>query len=485
MHESHVHAVKTKISKSLAPKLFAALAVVVALVLSPAFISSASAATAATQTLNIALIGDSYTAGNGAGSYESGAEGTSYRSTINWGRNYAAWLNAQGVHTTVTNLAYSGSTTADVLNSQIAQIPTGTNLVMLTIGGNDVNFGDIVQQCFVIAIRDPAGCRDDINAATAGIPTLMSNTQQIFSQLQSKLGANAKVVLVGYPLLSNTDDYTLTQCEDGFLGIICSTPDSYNAGTAVRNLGKQATTQQQSLVNQWNASHSLKVTYISGVANAFAGHEPDPSVTNKNNYRWMNEFLETEGHLASDGTTTSSMTTDTNCWYHPNVIGHQQIAAEIEREYGVSPAVQSLTLSQPLGNSLIAPFSANVSKPFAWLQGPLAGYVGESIGFDARGSYFVGGTIDKYEWDFDGDGVYDLTTSDGVVNHVFTAPVSGSAHVRVTASNGQTAVASALLSVTVEPAPQTAPAQPTLKDKPGVFEGTVEQPLPQGVIVKK
>ena len=76
------------------------------------------------KTLSIVLIGDSYTAGNGAGSYN--GERGSYQSSKNWGNRYASWLNTQGVKTTVTNLAFSGKTTRPILDEQVEKIATST-----------------------------------------------------------------------------------------------------------------------------------------------------------------------------------------------------------------------------------------------------------------------------------------------------------------------------------------------------------------------
>ena len=93
---------------------------------------TSTASDAPTKSLSITLIGDSYTAGNGAGSYN--GERGSYQSSKNWGNRYASWLNTQEVKTTLTNLAFSGSVTGDIAKDQVPRVPTNTNLVMLTAG---------------------------------------------------------------------------------------------------------------------------------------------------------------------------------------------------------------------------------------------------------------------------------------------------------------------------------------------------------------
>ncbi|MCD5416947.1 PKD domain-containing protein [Candidatus Bipolaricaulota bacterium] len=46
--------------------------------------------------------------------------------------------------------------------------------------------------------------------------------------------------------------------------------------------------------------------------------------------------------------------------------------------------------------------------------------VDREVTFDATDSYDRDGDIVKYEWDFDGDGIFDITTKDPVVTHIYT-----------------------------------------------------------------
>lgn len=292
-------------------------------------------------TLNITLLGDSYSAGNGAGDYEredpDDSGGKAYRSRNNWAHHYVDWLNARGAHTTLTNLAHSGSTTSDVMNGQIGKMSVDTDLVMLTIGGNDVRFGDIVKRCFSLGFRSASGCREVVENADSrmeseaveggtAVPSVRTQTRTILEKLDAKLPDGAQVVLVGYPYLSMDKEYSLADASG-----------SYDAGTGVRSLSDKAKETQSALVDEWNTVHSstLKVTYIDSTPTAFSGHEPDPSAARRNDYRWINEFMETEGVRGNDGKTTSRFSLDPNMFYHPNKIGHEQIAELIEEKVGV------------------------------------------------------------------------------------------------------------------------------------------------------
>lgn len=596
------------------------------------------------ETLSVTLLGDSYSAGNGAGNYEPGAEGNSYRSTINWARNYVSWLNDQGIYTNFNNVAHSGHTTHDVLNTQLNTVPEHTDVAMLTIGGNDVNFDAIVTQCFLAGARDPESCETAVEQAEENLPEVMNRTEQIFQNLDAKLASDAEIILVGYPLLASDREYELAYCH----GLDAFCEDPFDAGTAVRNLGNKATELQQAMVADWNSGSNIKATYVDSIETAFAGHEPDPSAWNRNDHRWINEFFETAGRLGDDGKTKSDGSLDSANFYHPNVIGHEQIAVEISNKVGVPEARQPLTetsgdidivftldttgsmysaidnvkenireivaevhaqsssarfalvtyrdhpvsggdlddypaqvevdfttdidhfqntlngvtvdgggdwpesiysgimagldlgwrpgvkktmvvlgdapskdpepvtgytwasvaqrafdidpvevyavdtgdmvnaqFQQLIDDSLGKAYHAGdygwdvsevitealttaLDKPFGWLQGPISGYVGESVKLDARGSYSKLGPLTLFEWDFNGDGIYEASTPTGLIEQTFTETFTGTAGVRVTAPDGSTALGSA--PITIQIRPDVAAVPEPGPDKEGVYE---------------
>ena len=93
------------------------------------------------------------------------------------------------------------------------------------------------------------------------------------------------------------------------------------------------------------------------------------------------------------------------------------------------------------------------NRPVALL--PLTDYYGQpgqSFTFDASKSYVAGSTITGYEWDFDGDGVFDTSTPGPITTHQYAKVFDGSMQVRVRAADGGVANASALVHVgTVTP----------------------------------
>jgi PKD repeat protein len=84
-----------------------------------------------------------------------------------------------------------------------------------------------------------------------------------------------------------------------------------------------------------------------------------------------------------------------------------------------------------------------VKQPFAWIGETYSGKIGEPVQFDASGSYDPSGlSITLYEWDFDGDGVFDLQTTESAATHVYNAAFNDYVILRVTGPGG-TALASA------------------------------------------
>lgn len=66
--------------------------------------------------LNILILGDSYSAGNGAGSY-SGIRGC-YRSQNSWGQRYAEIMQNQGINVAIQNRACSGAKVDDLIKAR-------------------------------------------------------------------------------------------------------------------------------------------------------------------------------------------------------------------------------------------------------------------------------------------------------------------------------------------------------------------------------
>lgn len=265
-------------------------------------IPSASAATPP-KPLKVVLIGDSYSSGNGAGSYY--AKGC-YRSSRNWAEQYVDRLTALGYNVTFVNRACNGAVTSVISDTQVlGVVGEDTDLVLLTAGGDDADFPKIVEQCFAPFYRDPGDCRREVGEANELLPDIQQRLTDLLTKLEGEMRADARVVLLGYPYLANNDEFTLVKKRLGFTW----ESDRYAAAKEVRALGREGDNAQRAAVVAANTLAGRNfATYIDTVKTHFAGHEPKPELGTGNPDRWIHEF---DSRIKKE-------------WFHPNLRGHTE-----------------------------------------------------------------------------------------------------------------------------------------------------------------
>jgi lysophospholipase L1-like esterase len=143
-------------------------------------------------------LGDSYAAGQGALPYTSGACFVSRKGYPEIADNHRALeLTA--------NAACSGATTQKVLDEQLSQVPASTNLVTVTVGGNDLDTTGLLATCFTV----PADCEQAAAEKGALLQKAMTNPDEsalvqglasVSLSIRNKV-PNAKIVFTGYPML--------------------------------------------------------------------------------------------------------------------------------------------------------------------------------------------------------------------------------------------------------------------------------------------
>ena len=176
-------------------------------------------------------LGDSYSSGVGAGNYTS-SSGSCDRSTNAYGQ---LWANANSP-SPFSFEACSGATTSDVLSSQIGALNSGTTLVSMTIGGNDVGFSSVMESC---VLDSTSTCVSDVDAAESEAESqLPAKLDAVYSAIRSD-APNAHVVVMGYPELydlsksssciglSTTDRTDLNQAADILDGVIQTQAQNY------------------------------------------------------------------------------------------------------------------------------------------------------------------------------------------------------------------------------------------------------------------
>jgi Mg-chelatase subunit ChlD len=324
------------------------------------------------QPLRVVLLGDSYSAGNGADNYW-GPEGC-YRSTENWAEQYLDTIRPSRPVTFVNracsggvlddftqpnemgddlhsllmpadvtstsdprimpaiesagacDTSYPGDEAYDIdviaatpntfggttvtysctryLEPQWDAVGEDTDLVMFSIGGNDVEFSSIIENCFAVVLRDVGTCREKIESAQEEIVEVGTRTESFLRALKLRMRPDAKIVLKSYPYLEKNPDYTLSNL------LPWPFDDSYAVGSEIRQLGDLGDQAQQAAVDAVNAEGGAQAIFVDEIKPHFAGHEPDGRVCCENEDRWINEF---------DGFTRME-------WYHYNGTGHTEVA---------------------------------------------------------------------------------------------------------------------------------------------------------------
>ncbi len=249
--------------------------------IAPALVVLAALAVAApAQADNYVALGDSYSSGTGTRSY-------TLNSTCQRGVYAYPYLVAQArANTSLNFVACSGATTTDVMNSQISAVVSSTNIVTITIGGNDAGFSSVVTKC-----AEPfVSCTGEIATAQNYIAnTLPGKYNTVFSAIKSRAAAGAKVVVLGYPRL--------------FMGVDC------NAGTffSTDEMTKLNATADQ-LKNVEAARAAAYGFTFKDVIPAFTGHAVCSST------EWLNGLSNPIGDS-----------------YHPNRTGHSSGYAPLVR----------------------------------------------------------------------------------------------------------------------------------------------------------
>ncbi|THV22051.1 SGNH/GDSL hydrolase family protein [Glycomyces paridis] len=150
--------------------------------------------TAQAQTIEYVALGDSYASGVGTRSYIDDGTDCS-RSALAYPSLLADELGAD-----LDFAACSGAKTGDVLTEQLGGLSASTDLVTITIGGNDTGWSGIVQQC---AYPYPWTCDSQIAAAETFIRNQLPAKLHAVYDAVEDAAPNARVIVLGYPRLFN------------------------------------------------------------------------------------------------------------------------------------------------------------------------------------------------------------------------------------------------------------------------------------------
>ncbi|GAB3440830.1 hypothetical protein GCM10027517_15920 [Phycicoccus ginsengisoli] len=210
----------------------------------------------------VVVLGDSYSAGNGGG----GRTGPCYRSGASAVHRYADAVGAQ-----VVDASCSGAVVSDLVAPdragrppQESAVDRHADVVVLTMGGNDIGFGDLVTQCFLLATGSrPRGCADAVARARSLLPTVQAHLVSALLQVRSRMRPDAVLVLRAYPLLA--PDHPFVQ------------QGGYDANANLRALGTEGVAMQERVVAAVRAGapggSGARTYFDTSALRVFAGHE--------------------------------------------------------------------------------------------------------------------------------------------------------------------------------------------------------------------
>lgn len=157
--------------------------------------STFSAAPAAAEPpLHYVALGDSYSSGTGIGDY---SDKDCRRSDRAFPRLLADEIGAE-----LDFAACSGAEADDVESGQVRRLDADTDLVTITLGGNDIGWAQAIRAC----VTPFTGCIDDIEEAERRAENELPDRLAAAYSAVAERAPDASVYVVGYPRLFNAED---------------------------------------------------------------------------------------------------------------------------------------------------------------------------------------------------------------------------------------------------------------------------------------
>lgn len=153
---------------------------------------------------------------------------------------------------------YTGTKYLPVQDTVFDNISSSVDYVTLTIGGNDVDFADIITECATgSTYLGTSSLNDKMNNLWNNIDDTLSNIKTAYSDLSQKAGPQAEIVVAGYPkLLDNSGKGFLISEEE--------------AKTVNKNVSK-FNDRLEELVGECS-DEGMNIHFVS-VEEEFSGHE--------------------------------------------------------------------------------------------------------------------------------------------------------------------------------------------------------------------
>jgi lysophospholipase L1-like esterase len=298
--------------------------------------------------VKIVQLGDSYSSGVGAVATRHDYDTSipeCWRSSQGWGGQYAERLRAQNYNVTYVNGACSGAKSHDLLNANLASQKWGicpfqrkrntevfynrtrfqlkcnkfampqinyvdptTDLVLLTIGGNDALFAQLLSTCILgIPIREARNCLDILAEARSTQVNYTETIKEALVEIWYKMGESGKIVVFQYPHLIQNYSRIWDDPRSGL---------SIDGPQLVREFTIEGNHAYIVAAEELNTEMGVEfLTVYSKMMDVFANHEADPRKHSRNDDRWISEFEPPIGSV-----------------FHPNRRGHLEWGAAVALE---------------------------------------------------------------------------------------------------------------------------------------------------------
>jgi lysophospholipase L1-like esterase len=164
--------------------------------------AAASPAAARPKAVDLVALGDSYSAGVGAGPLQESPLGAGTGCLVA-APGYAEALGQLPVVDTAVNAACSGATSGQVplqvsAARQLGVLGKQTELVTVTAGANDIQYGDVIAAC---ALDTVAACRAAVDAAVVTARSEVGPRLAADYRLIHRVAPRARIAAIGYPHL--------------------------------------------------------------------------------------------------------------------------------------------------------------------------------------------------------------------------------------------------------------------------------------------
>ncbi|MDQ4148456.1 MAG: SGNH/GDSL hydrolase family protein [Actinomycetota bacterium] len=288
-------------------------------------------------------LGDSYSAGEGLPPWEEGTQDVSRGGDrCHRSQRFAYSLHLAFADETTTQFrACSGAKVQHLYetvqrhggrpNSQGLQVGPGipgedVALVTLTLGGNDVNFSDVLRFCFLQSNCPEREYKDQRTLreyATVSLQALRTDLVPLYRRLRQDF-PNARILVLGYPALFPERAPRITRIESAVCNIFFNKWTAPER-TAVRDWGTDLNNSIQGATLE--ASREVEpqsaIEFVD-VSSHFSGHEPCTT-----NGEWVNFIRPSRAKDIRDGS------------FHPLRVGQYMLARIVSCHLAVFPSADT------------------------------------------------------------------------------------------------------------------------------------------------